>query len=100
MFKTHKIIVGFLREFVLNPVQVFLHWDSLTRRIPSFVVPEDSEMRKRLDGYLGYKRKNMQHDEDVWQRWQQDRLSSSREQKEPVKGRYRKKHGLERGEVV
>lgn len=34
------------------------------------VVPEDSELRKRFDEYLGYGRRNMQRDDDIWQRWQ------------------------------
>lgn len=57
-------------------------------------------MRKRLDEYLGYRRRNMQLDEDVWQRWQKDRRSGEREKKDFKKGKYRMKHGLERGGEV
>jgi hypothetical protein len=42
--------------------------------MPDMVVPENSNLRKRLDDYLGYGRMNMQLDEDIWQRWQEDRL--------------------------
>lgn len=43
-------------------------------RMPDMVVPESSSLRKRFDDYLGYGRRNMQLDEDIWQRWQEDRL--------------------------
>src|SRR6195952_2344271 len=72
--KSHKITIGFLREFILNPFRTSLRWDSITGKIPAIVVPEDSEMRKRLDEYLGYGRTNMQLDDDIWQRWRENRL--------------------------
>ncbi|KAJ5920077.1 hypothetical protein N7516_010935 [Penicillium verrucosum] len=67
--KTHKIGVGLWKEFIVHPVKSYL-WDSATSRMDVHVVPEDSELRKRFDEYLGYGRRNMQRDEDIWQRWQ------------------------------
>ncbi|KAJ5412605.1 uncharacterized protein N7487_006964 [Penicillium crustosum] len=76
--KTHKIGAGLLKEFVLHPVKSFL-WNSTASRIHVHVVPEDSELRKRFDEYLGYGRRNMQRDEDIWQRWQGGPVSGGRE---------------------
>jgi hypothetical protein len=42
--------------------------------MPDMVVLENLSLRKRFDDYLGYGRRNMQLDEDIWQRWQEDRL--------------------------
>jgi len=73
--------------------------------MPAIVVPEDSEMRKRLDEYLGYgrrNRRNMQLDEDIWQRWQGDRLFAGGEKRKGYKkGKYGVKHEVElrNGEV-
>jgi hypothetical protein len=67
--------------------------------MPTHVVPEDSGLRKRFDEYLGYGRRNMQRDEDIWQRWQGGRISSGQEAK---KGKYDVNTGLGRrgrGEV-
>lgn len=67
--------------------------------MPTHVVPEDSGLRKRFDEYLGYGRRNMQRDEDIWQRWQGGRISSGQEVK---KGKYDVNTGLGRrgrGEV-
>ncbi|CAI7584579.1 unnamed protein product [Penicillium crustosum] len=96
--KTHKIGAGLLKEFVLHPVKSFL-WNSTASRIHVHVVPEDSELRKRFDEYLGYGRRNMQRDEDIWQRWQGGPVSGGKGVK---KEKYQMKSGLNRrnrGEV-
>ncbi|KXG53451.1 Mitochondrial substrate/solute carrier [Penicillium griseofulvum] len=95
VFKTHKIGVGLLKDFILHPIQSVL--GSTTGKIPVHVVPEDSGLRKRFDEYLGYGRRNMQRDEDIWQRWQGGRI----EGKEVKKGKYKVKPGIDRsrGEV-
>ncbi|KAJ5876620.1 hypothetical protein N7455_000085 [Penicillium solitum] len=96
--KTHKIGAGLLKEFVLHPVKSYF-WDSATSRIHVHVVPEDSELRKRFDEYLGYGRRNMQRDDDIWQRWQGGPVSGGRGVK---KEKYQMKSGLNRrnrGEV-
>ncbi|KAK4862839.1 hypothetical protein LT330_002972 [Penicillium expansum] len=90
--KTHKISVGLLKDFILYPVKSFL-WDSTSSRIHAHVVPEDSELRKRFDEYLGYGRRNMQRDEDIWQRWQESPISGGKGVK---KGKYQVKSGLDR----
>ncbi|KAJ6065534.1 hypothetical protein N7444_001187 [Penicillium canescens] len=72
--KSHKISIGLVKEFILHPVKTGLHWEAITQRMPDMVVPENSSLRKRFDDYLGYGRRNMQLDEDIWQRWQEDRL--------------------------
>ena len=75
--KSHKIGVGFLKEFLLHPIRTFLRWDRLKNRAPSVVVPEGSSMRKRFDQYLGYERHNTQFDEDIWEHWQADKNAPS-----------------------
>lgn len=63
------------------------------------VVPEDSELRKRFDEYLGYGRRNMQRDEDIWHRWQGGPISGGKGVKKET---YQVKSGLNRrgrGEV-
>ncbi|KGO66589.1 Mg2+ transporter protein, CorA-like/Zinc transport protein ZntB [Penicillium italicum] len=75
--KTHKIGAGLLNDFFLHPVKSFL-WDSATSKIHVPFVPEDSELRKRFDDYLGYGRRNMQRDEDIWQRWQEGPVSGGK----------------------
>lgn len=62
--------------------------------MPAHIVPEDSRLRKRLDEYLGYERKNIQRDEDIWQRWQRSRTSGGKEVK---KRNYDVNRGLDRG---
>lgn len=64
--------------------------------MPTLVVPEDSEMRKRLDDYLGYRRRNMQLDDDLWKRWH-DNLHPLVTQPKVKKGKYRVNR--DRGEV-
>ncbi|CAG8075584.1 unnamed protein product [Penicillium salamii] len=94
--KSHKISIGFTKEFILHPVQTLLHWDTITSKMPTLVVPEDSEMRKRLDDYLGYRRRNMQLDDDLWKRWH-DNLHPLVTQPKVKKGKYRVNR--DRGEV-
>ncbi|KAJ5170094.1 Mitochondrial substrate/solute carrier [Penicillium coprophilum] len=96
--KTHKISVGLLKDFILRPVRSFVV-ESIRGKMPVHVVPEDSDLRKRFDEYLGYGRRNMQRDEDIWQRWQGDRISGGKGAK---KGKYKVKVRLDqrtRGEV-
>ncbi|KAJ5206624.1 Mitochondrial substrate/solute carrier [Penicillium cf. griseofulvum] len=97
VFKARKIGVGLLKEFILHPIQSFV-LGSTTGKIPVHVVPEDSELRRRFDEYLGYGRRNMQRDEDIWQRWQGGRISGGQGVK---KGKYKVKPGMDRsrGEV-
>ncbi|CAG8893388.1 unnamed protein product [Penicillium egyptiacum] len=90
--KTHKIGAGLLKEFILHPIKLLL-WDSAASKMPAHVVPEDSGLRKRFDEYLGYGRRNMQRDEDIWQRWQGGRISGGKEVK---KGKYEVNSGLSR----
>jgi hypothetical protein len=66
-------------------------------KVPT-VVPEDSKMRKRLDEYLGYGRRNMQLDDDIWQRWQENRFFDGRQDKD-MKGKKYLEHEVKRGEV-
>jgi hypothetical protein len=84
-----------LKDFILHPVQSVL--DSTTGKIPVHVVPEDSGLRKRFDEYLGYGRRNMQRDEDIWQRWQGGLIEGT----QVKKGKYKVKPRIERsrGEV-
>ncbi|KAJ5823858.1 Mitochondrial substrate/solute carrier [Penicillium robsamsonii] len=95
--KAYKISMGLLKEFILHPVQSLVV-DPTTGKIPVHVVPEDSRLRKRFDEYLGYGRRNMQRDDDIWQRWQGDWSSGGK----GVKGNYKMNAGLDqrkRGEV-
>ncbi|KAJ5084071.1 hypothetical protein NUU61_008650 [Penicillium alfredii] len=73
--KSHKIAAGLLKEFVFYPIRSLLHWDAVTNRMPDMIVPEDSSLRKRFDQYLGYGRHHTQFDEDIWMRWQGDKIS-------------------------
>ena len=96
--KMHKIGAGLSKDFILHPIKSFL-WGSATGKIPIHVVPEDSGLRKRFDEYLGYGRRNMQRDEDIWRRWQGDRISAGKGNK---KGKYEINSGFDRrrpGEV-
>ncbi|CAG8889038.1 unnamed protein product [Penicillium nalgiovense] len=93
VFKTYKISAGLLKEFILHPIRSLLG-DSATSKMPAHIVPEDSRLRKRLDEYLGYERKNIQRDEDIWQRWQRSRTSGGKEVK---KRNYDVNRGLDRG---
>ena len=82
--KMHKIGTGLIKDFILYPIKSFL-WGSAASRIRIHVVPEGSGLRKRFDEYLGYGRRNMQRDEDIWRRWQGDRISAGKANK---KGKY------------
>ncbi|KAJ5503664.1 Mitochondrial substrate/solute carrier [Penicillium fimorum] len=96
--KTHKISMGLLKDFILRPVQSLVV-DSTTGKIPVHVVPEDSDLRKRFDEYLGYGKRNMQRDDDIWQRWQGEGFPGGKGVK---KAKYRMNAGLDqrgRGEV-
>lgn len=70
--KSHKISTGLIKEFILRPVQSFLHWDSLKSKVPSLALPDDSRMRERFHQYLGYERHRVKFDEDFWQRRQKN----------------------------
>lgn len=73
--RSHQIGSGLFKDFIFHPIRSFLHWESLTNKMPALVVPEDSTMRKRFNNYLGYERHQKQYDEDFWQRQQDDRNS-------------------------
>ncbi|CAI7623315.1 unnamed protein product [Penicillium glandicola] len=88
--KTHKIGVGLLKDFILTPVQSFVR-NSATDKIRDHVVPEDSALRRRFDEYLGYGRRNLQRDEDIWQRWQGDGVPVEKGVK---KGKYEMNSGF------
>lgn len=71
--KSHKISAGLIKEFFIHPIKSSLHLETVTDRIPSMVVPEDSTMRRRFDHYLGYERHSLQFYGDFWQRRQNER---------------------------
>lgn len=70
---TNKIGSGLLKDFILVPIERFLHLDTLANRIPSKVVSDDSAVRKRFDHYLGYEAHSTQYYEDFWQRREHER---------------------------
>ncbi|KAJ5788736.1 Mitochondrial substrate/solute carrier [Penicillium paradoxum] len=78
VFKSHKIGFGLLKDFVFRPILEPLHLSPAVKSPPTGL-PEKSRWRKRFDEYLGYRQDNMQHDDDIWQRWQDDRNHQAKE---------------------
>lgn len=70
---SNKIGTGLLKDFILLPIERFLHLDTLANHFPSKVVSDDSAMRNRFDHYLGYEAHSTQYYEDFWQRREHER---------------------------
>lgn len=72
VFRAYKISLGLLKDFVFRPILAPVR-SSSAGKVPANGVPEKSRLRRRFDEYLGYRQNNLQQDEDIWQRWQDDR---------------------------
>ncbi|KAJ5684524.1 uncharacterized protein N7477_000869 [Penicillium maclennaniae] len=96
MTKSQKISYGLFKDFFLLPIERFLHLDTLSHRIPSTTVSEDSAMRKRFDHYLGYESHSTKHYEDFWQMREHERSPLAKLERKAKK----KSHSHELGEAI
>jgi hypothetical protein len=81
--RSHKIASGLAKDFLVLPTKTFLHWQTFKSKIPTVSVPDDSSMRERLDGYMGYERHRVKFDEDFWQRRQKNDTRAGGSSNEP-----------------